>query len=297
MSSAAEGRCPAARPYRRARHGAFAAACVVSTVLLFGTAAAVMPNAPVTPGAPTGSTPPTTDDVLAAVARLKKDPNLERTHKSRTLRWVDSDKPPPPTDTPGWVTWLRGLFRWMAEGSRLLLWVAGGLAAALLAVQLKRWLELRDGRYKAPSFTAPSHVRDLDIRPESLPEAIGGAARELWSRGEHRAALALLYRGLLSRLAHVHGVPIKHSTTEGDCIALAKQHLDEPRRAYVTRLVGVWQRAVYGGLDPQQSDIDALCGEFRSMLDSAGSVATHSPAAPAAPAVSAAQPDTGAQPT
>ena len=71
------------------------------------------------------------------------------------------------------------------------------------------------------AFVAPTHVRDLDIRPESLPDDIGAAARALWDRGEHRAALALLYRGLLSRLAHVHRLPIRDSSTEGDCLALA----------------------------------------------------------------------------
>ena len=44
-------------------------------------------------------------------------------------------------------------------------------------------------------FVAPSHVRDLDIRPESLPDDVGAAALALWQRGEQRAALALLYRG------------------------------------------------------------------------------------------------------
>ena len=105
-------------------------------------------------------------------------------------------------------------------------------------------------------------MRDLDIRPESLPEDIGAAARALWDRGEHRAALALLYRGLLSRLAHVHRIPIRDSSTEGDCLALAASHLPQRSREYASRLVRVWQRFVYGGQHTEAATVHALCDDF-----------------------------------
>ena len=116
-------------------------------------------------------------------------------------------------------------------------------------------------------MTAPTHVRDLDIRPESLPADVGAAARRLWDQGAHRAALALLYRGVLSRLAHVHRVPIRDSTTEGDCMALAAQHVTAARHAYVVQLVTVWQRAVYGGRPAEQDDVYELCQAFSGALD------------------------------
>jgi len=116
-------------------------------------------------------------------------------------------------------------------------------------------------------FVAPTHVRDLDIRPESLPRDIGIAARALWDRGEHRAALALLYRGMLSRLAHVHRVPIRDSSTEGDCLALAASHLTQEGREYASRLVRVWQRFVYAGQDTQPATVYVLCDDFASALD------------------------------
>ena len=89
----------------------------------------------------------------------------------------------------------------------------------------------------------------------------------MWDRGEHRAALALLYRGLLSRLAHVHRLPIRDSTTEGDCLALAGTHLTERRREYTAQLVRVWQRAVYGGEDATSSAVYGLCDDFAAALD------------------------------
>jgi hypothetical protein len=112
-------------------------------------------------------------------------------------------------------------------------------------------------------------VRDLDIRPESLPPDIGAAALALWEQGEKRAALALLYRGLLSRLVHVHSVPIRDSSTEGDCLALATTRLRAERVAYVSKLIRTWESAVYGGVDVETEVVRALCAEFSAALDAA----------------------------
>ena len=84
-----------------------------------------------------------------------------------------------------------------------------------------------------------------------------------------RAALALLYRGLLSRLAHVHRVPIRDSSTEGDCLALAAARLPPPTHEYAARLVHVWQRSVYGHEPAADSVVHRLCGEFGPTLDRA----------------------------
>jgi hypothetical protein len=149
----------------------------------------------------------------------------------------------------------------------LLLWVAGILLVALLGLYIKRMLEARGIRLGAPRFTAPSHVRDLDIRPESLPDDIGAAALNAWERNEQRLALSLLYRGLLSRLAHGYGAPIRQSSTEGDCLMLATRYLTADRTAYVSRLIRVWQAAVYGGALPANEEVGSLCAEFHSTLD------------------------------
>ena len=110
-------------------------------------------------------------------------------------------------------------------------------------------------------------MRDLDIRPETLPADVGGAARALWDAGERRAALALLYRGLLSRLIHVHRVPIRDSSTEGDCLDLTARHLAATRQEYAAGLIRAWQRFVYGGEHVQPALVQALCDGFAGALD------------------------------
>ena len=97
-------------------------------------------------------------------------------------------------------------------------------------------------------------------------------ARVLWDRGEHRASLALLYRGMLSRLAHVHGVPIRDSSTEGDCLSLAATHLSQLPCEYASRLIGVWQEFVYGGESTEPSTVYILCDGFAVTLDASTQV-------------------------
>jgi hypothetical protein len=150
------------------------------------------------------------------------------------------------------------------------MWCTIAGLAALLVVFILRLVRGADRPIGEKSFVAPTHVRDLDIRPETLPSDIGAAARALWDRGEHRAALALLYRGLLSRLAHVHRIPIRDSTTEGDCLTLtAASQLPPRRREYAAQLVRVWQRAVYGQEQVQSATVYGLCNDFASALDGA----------------------------
>lgn len=210
---------------------------------------------------------PTREQVKAAVEKLKTDPNLGADKKTRKLvRNSKAEQNAPPT-SPDWLHWIADAFKWFAGTARALLWVAGILLAGILALYIKRFVEARGERSVPLRFSMPTHVRDLDIRPESLPEDVGGAALALWQRGEHRAALSLLYRGLLSRLAHVHGVPIRDSSTEGDCIALAVTHLPAARSAYVVRLIRVWQRAVYGNIDPTSDEFNSLSTGFSAAVD------------------------------
>jgi Domain of unknown function (DUF4129) len=208
----------------------------------------------------------TPQEITRAIDTVKKDPNLSPERTIKTLVWkgpVNTKK----ASTPASLAWLGGLFGWLDQSARLLVWVTVAILATLLIYFIVRIVRIPDVRRREESFIAPTHVRDLDIRPESLPADIGAAARALWDRGDHRAALALLYRGLLSRLAHVHRMPIRDSTTEGDCLALAEKHLTPRKREYTSRLVGVWQRAVYGREDVQAATVYVLCEDFASMLN------------------------------
>jgi hypothetical protein len=214
---------------------------------------------------PVAASVPGPSDIARAVEVVKADPNLAPDKTIKTLRWKDAGDTKP-TTMPRWLAWIGDLFAWLDQSARPLVWCAVALLAGLLVVHLGRLARTRGVSRGEDAFVAPTHVRDLDIRPESLPDDIGGAARSLWDRGERRPALALLYRGMLSRLAHVHRVPVRASTTEGDCLDLAAHHLTQATREYVSRLVQVWQPFVYGGQDAPASTVYGLCDDFSSSM-------------------------------
>jgi hypothetical protein len=225
---------------------------------------------PEAPAAAAGEAPARAE-VRKALDKVANDPNLAAERTVNMIKWKE---PQPVTDEPWWwrwanaaARWFRGFFGWIAESGRLLVWVLAILAAALLAIFIVRLVRGRGVPRVPKAFVAPSHVRDLDIRPESLPDDVGAAALALWQRGEHRTALALLYRGLLSRLVHVHAVPIRASSTEGECLVLARPRLAEAGALYALRLVETWAAAVYGAREPAVTAVQALCGEFSAALD------------------------------
>lgn len=207
----------------------------------------------------------TREQVGAAVERLRADPHLPGTKTEKKLRFKDrgedDDKEDEKSDD-GSIAWLRDFAKAVAEGARWLVWGLGALALAWLLLRLRRWTQMRAAGGRPPGDTLPSHVGSLDIRPLSLPDDIGGAVAALWQRGQHRPALSLLYRGALSRLVHVHGVPVRAASTEGECVALAAARLPSGAQAFLVRLVDAWQLAAYGGRLPATGQVLAVCGEF-----------------------------------
>lgn len=214
------------------------------------------------------STQPTATEIKQAIKKLKEDPNLADEEKKNMLHWVKGEeKKKEISSTPGWLRWLRSLFSWLAQTSRLLLWTVIGALVAIVVIFLLRIFRDYPVDLKAATTHLPTHVRDLDIRPESLPDDIGTAAWELWQQQQHRGALSLLYRGLLSRLVHRHAVPIEDSSTEMQCMELARSHLQTMQMDYVSRALRTWQFAIYGAKLPSTEEIQTLCMEFANRLD------------------------------
>lgn len=236
-----------------------------------------------TPQAQSNDTTFDDQKIQAAVERLRKDPNLFSEKQTRVLHW--NDRETEPATEENWQ-WLEDFFSAMAQTGRVLMWVLGILAAAIAVFGLKRWLALRAAQPSGRARVLPTHVRDLDIRPEHLPEDIGAAVWQHWRTAQdamaRRAALALLYRGALSRLVHVHALAIRAATTEDECVALVQEAcahrpsaMADARRRFVAHLVQVWQKAVYGGHAPNDETVHALCAGFGPALDV--SVSEHMP--------------------
>lgn len=209
----------------------------------------------------------TETEVKQALKTLKEDPNLVDKEKTKSLHWVHKNaEEQKKQDIPSWLRWLRDLFAWLSHTSRLLLWIVIGSMVAIAVIFIYRILRNYQRPPQIPLANLPTHVRDLDIRPESLPDDIGAAVWQLWQQNEHRSSLALLYRGLLSRLVHIYAVPIKDSSTESQCLELARAHLQTTQTDYVSQALKVWQFAVYGAQLPDTEIVQQLCEQFAGTL-------------------------------
>lgn len=205
----------------------------------------------------------TREQVDARARTLRDLPGLNATKVERSLRLkLDDETPERPKEheMPSWLRWLTDFVDWLNESGRFLVWFGLALAVALLVLRLRG--VLRGQAAPAEALHLPTHVRELDIRPESLPEDIGAAALALWRQRQARAAMSLLYRGALSVLVHRHAVPIRASSTEGDCLRLARPQLGGDVLAYLEGLVGAWRQTVYADRPPADTEAERLCTGF-----------------------------------
>lgn len=240
--------------------------------------AAVAASAPASAAAVAGGSPEArAARVQAAADGLRADPLLSGTHKEHKLRWKHDDtqarKRHKPDDGSA-LAWLASFLRFINDMSRFLFW---GIVVTLVAVALvsaRHLVQLRAFRRRAAAESAVSHVRDLDVRPESLPEDVGAAAWTLWQAGKVPAALSLLYRGALSRMIHRFEVPITASATEGECLELGRGRLAPEALRYVTQVVRAWEASTYGGRALSAAMGEALCTGFGRRLDAAPAAAS-----------------------
>lgn len=268
-------------PRAEARHAVRRAALLV---VLAGSVAGLVHAQDAATESPFGASPPSSgassaSDPRAArietsVDELRRDPLLSGRHKTHTLRWRhnDPDTKPDPADA-SLLAWFAALARFINDTSRFLLWGMAVVLVALLLVSARHLVHLRGLRRRMKAAAAVSHVRDLDVRPESLPDDVGAAAWALWQAGQVPAALSLLYRGALSRLIHKFSVPITSSATEGECLDLARERIQPGALRYVTQVVRAWEASIYGGRTLSTSMGEALCSGFAQRLDAAIAVA------------------------
>lgn len=209
---------------------------------------------------------PTDAAIQSAVTELRSDENLGGKQTIRHLRWVNSA--PDATDVKNpLLEWFVRLFDAIAGYGRLIAWIAGSTVIAGSVIWAIRFFGRLQPSLAADTPVLPTHVSNLDIRPQGLPADIGAAALQMWNEGQHRAALSLLYRGALSRLVNQYAVRIHSSSTEGECIEAAARSVHHDTLAYFRDLVAVWLRATYAGELPAEQSIALLCRNFAATMD------------------------------
>lgn len=128
--------------------------------------------------------------------------------------------------------------------------------------------------FKQSAHTAAaSEVGGLDIRPNSLPKDVAGRVRSLWQEGQHRAALALLYRATISRLVQQNAMFVARGTTEGDFLQLVEKawqqgEVNQARSDLIRACTEIWRAAAYGERWPQEETVLHQCAIWQAEFGS-----------------------------
>ena len=203
-------------------------------------------------------------------------------HRETVTRWRLGDGNDSDAQQPGALArlierLLQGGSFWdglerLAQVLEILLWTALALVVALVLWRYRDWLQTFGGRARLPRRRrqeSPTQLFGLDVAPQSLPDDIAGEAERLW-QDNPRAALALLYRGLLCRLLHDFQLPLKAAHTEGEVLLQVHGLRHEALARFARQLTGHWQRQAYGHHTAGEPVRDALCAEWRALFVKGG---------------------------
>ncbi|WP_095121336.1 DUF4129 domain-containing protein [Pseudomonas sp. Irchel s3f10] len=179
-----------------------------------------------------------------------------------------------PGDAPQWLKtllgWLDGQhLNVLAKVIEVLLW--GTLIAALgwLVWRYREFLQAFVSRRprlpSKPKRAFPQQAFGLDLNRDTLPDDIAAHAEQLW-QSQPRAALGLLYRGLLSHLLHDFDLSLKPADTELQVLAHVEQLQRPELLAFSRNLTNHWQNMAYGHRVPPASMQQELCDGWRALF-------------------------------
>lgn len=229
------------------------------SALAQGTAADAAPEATsgqeVSPGVWAGDPERDPRHLIRGVMERPELQRHEQVARWRLRRDLFSDRSPDESSSADPSPILVAIVRFVAMVAEPLFWLTAAVALFLLLRVAWRRLPEAPGPTRRP--LPPERLFGLDLRPESLPDDVPGEAEALWRAGRHAAALSLLYRGALGRLA-AGGLELRTSFTEDDCLRAARADLEPRRLDFFTELTRSWQRVAYAHRVPEASRAELL---------------------------------------
>ncbi len=168
--------------------------------------------------------------------------------------------------TLGMPDWLRSLINQVSLGLQFILWGLLLLISAVIVWRYRQWLQTFSGliRGKKTSTEPPLQtVFGLDISSDALPDDLLDSAQQLWPE-QPRAALSLLYRGVLNHLATVETIPLNQASTEGEVLLLIDALAPELQQ-HCQQITQHWQNLAWGHHLLSQEQFNALCAQWQQL--------------------------------
>jgi len=147
----------------------------------------------------------------------------------------------------------------------MLLWLTLAFSLVYLVYRILKYLEVISpkGKNTEPdTITAPDVLFGLDVRKDSIPVNVIEQTMFLWSKGQHREAIGLLYRSTLSLLIHQFLFEFYHGYTEQECSNIVQQSDNETLKKFVSQITSTWQQIAYAHSIPLEQQIKSLCSQW-----------------------------------
>ncbi|WP_277759023.1 DUF4129 domain-containing protein [Pseudomonas sp. A34-9] len=213
-----------------------------------------------------------------SIKALLEHPPFKNKESVTRYRFGDDPADPARSAQPGEApTWLKTLLDWLnarhfnalATLIEVLLWSAliAGLGWLIWRYRdlLQAFVSRRPTLPARAKRPLPQRVFGLDLNRDTLPADIAAQAEQLWSR-QPRAALSLLYRGLLSHLLHDFDLPLKPADTENQVLLRIEQLQHPELLAFSRNLTAHWQNMAYGHRVPAAHLQQQLCDGWRALF-------------------------------
>ena len=173
-------------------------------------------------------------------------------------RWRPINEEDTKTEASNSPVWLTLIAQVLAKIIEFSLWLL--IFAVIIALYYYReyWIPVVSRQPKRSLPPSPDILFGMDVRSDSLPDDLIGAARQLWEAGKARDALSLLYRGALVHLINQEHLKLKHSHTEGDILKLSQEQLSDTKQAFFGQLTRHWVRIAYAHQPPENADMQYL---------------------------------------
>lgn len=175
----------------------------------------------------------------------------------------DTQRKPSAFSAPAWLNNLLSYLSFSLQG---LLWGLVLLVSTAIIWRYRQWLrtfgqQLLPG--KKHQHAPPTTLLGLEISAASLPDDVVATAQALWAQ-DPRAALSVLYRGLLHHLVEVQALPLTAGHTEGEVVVLT-QASPEALQRYTQQLTQHWQNLAWGQCLLPHSQFSELCAQWQHL--------------------------------
>jgi len=193
--------------------------------------------------------------------------NKDLSPKEKITIWEPKVKPKPQQNMN--LSWLEQLLKAASSIVAFLaqygLWLLLAIVLSWLIWKTSDWMPWLKDKMPAKRelyVLTEKEVMNLDALPSNLSNVV----RKLWAQ-QPRAALALLYRGSVEKLADRLGAPFPPGATEAECVRRSRRLAQPESEANFRNVVRAWQAAAYAHRLPETDEFESLLSQWSALWE------------------------------